>query len=192
MLRISDASHSHTRMLKSNFFKCILKEWRWLKTSVRSLRKYTKCYRTLGKKHNSHTLQSLNLGEKLHWNASQKNLNNRAWINERESPESGIFNVECKYWTLLLWESFVEALNESNFCCFVLFQTIIIIVNRAGSRAMLANFYFNCCDFVELLFETINCWPKTVWNVRQKLCFTDQIKNLKYQFWCFHLGVIVE
>lgn len=121
-----------------------------------------------------------------------KKLNNRAWINERESPESGIFNVECKYWTLLLWESFVEALNESNFCCFVLFQTIIIIVNRAGSRAMLANFYFNCCDFVELLFETINCWPKTVWNVRQKLCFSDKIKNLKYQLWCFHLGVIVE
>lgn len=131
---------THKRMLKSNFFKCILKEWRWLKTSVRSLRKYTKCYRTLGKEHNSHTLQSLNLGEKLHWNASQKNLNNRAWIIERESPESGILNVECKYWTLLLWKSFVEALNESNFCCFVLFQTIIIIVNRAGNRAMLANF----------------------------------------------------
>lgn len=68
------------------------------------------------------------------------NLNNRAWIIERESPESGILNVECKYWTLLLWKSFVEALNESNFCCFVLFQTIIIIVNRAGNRAMLANF----------------------------------------------------
>lgn len=80
-----------------------------------------------------------------------KSLNNRAWINERESPESRIFNVVCKYWTLLLWKSFVEALSESKFCCFVLFQTIIIIVNRAGNRAMQAIFYFNCCDFAELL-----------------------------------------